>query len=563
MPTLQLSYSKDRIYCRIGVRRIPPALRELGNYTPVGWLWPISAETAPLLLALAALSEWKITEPASSALNRHMPHQKELVTAEGNRYTVPGLITDPRAYQADLAAQLRTRDGALLDLKMGRGKTLITLIALMSGAPCNVLIVAPKRGMRVWQEDWEKHFTQEQLPNFLILDQSSSAAKVKAMQRFYGYLHSNQLHHNVVVINYESMWRPPLGDILLASPWSVVVFDECHRLQSPSSKQSWFAKSLRPRVPRMWGLSGTPLPNGPISIYGTARALNPQLFGTNYTHFKYRYAIWQQVGDHPNQSKPVHYINQEDYATKYGQLRLTAVVSDDDLGLPTRTDVQWRFDLSSKERKVYLQMLQEYIVTLSDDTSILAANAAVKLAKCLQITSGFVKGDIESNVDIVPVGTSKQETLAELLENLSPDEPVVIFYRFRQSAINIQEVCHKVGRYYFEVSGRTDQVQQWANGPEGAVLAAQLKSASEALNDLVKAQYGIYYEPTFSYREYHQSSARLHRPGQTRPVMYYHFIGRNTVEEKVFKLIEDKKNVIDYINDLTAEIRREIRQQKS
>jgi len=65
--------------------------------------------------------------------------------------------------------------------------------------------------------------------------------------------------------------------------------------------------------------------------------------------------------------------------------------------------------------------------------------------------------------------------------------------------------------------------------------------------DLSKARYCIYFSVGFSLGDYEQSLARVHRPGQKNKVFYIHIITTNTVDEKIYAALEQKKDVINTI----------------
>ena len=70
--------------------------------------------------------------------------------------------------------------------------------------------------------------------------------------------------------------------------------------------------------------------------------------------------------------------------------------------------------------------------------------------------------------------------------------------------------------------------------------------------DLTRTRYCVYLSGTFNYGNYEQSLARVHRPGQDRPVTYYHLIAENTIDVKVYKALSAKEKVIDSVlNELT------------
>jgi SNF2 family DNA or RNA helicase len=75
------------------------------------------------------------------------------------------------------------------------------------------------------------------------------------------------------------------------------------------------------------------------------------------------------------------------------------------------------------------------------------------------------------------------------------------------------------------------------------VLAVQIDSGGLGV-DLTRARYAIYYSLGFSLGSYEQSLARIHRPGQTRPVEYIHLLVKGTVDEKVMAALAARADVV-------------------
>ena len=46
-----------------------------------------------------------------------------------------------------------------------------------------------------------------------------------------------------------------------------------------------------------------------------------------------------------------------------------------------------------------------------------------------------------------------------------------------------------------------------------------------------------------------QARARVHRPGQTRPVVYYHLVAAKTVDERVMQALEKREDLVKYVVD--------------
>jgi SNF2 family DNA or RNA helicase len=65
--------------------------------------------------------------------------------------------------------------------------------------------------------------------------------------------------------------------------------------------------------------------------------------------------------------------------------------------------------------------------------------------------------------------------------------------------------------------------------------------------DLTRARYALYYSLGFSLGSYEQSLARIHRPGQTRPVEYIHLLAEGTIDEKIMTALALRADVVNTV----------------
>jgi SNF2 family DNA or RNA helicase len=135
--------------------------------------------------------------------------------------------------------------------------------------------------------------------------------------------------------------------------------------------------------------------------------------------------------------------------------------------------------------------------------------------------------------------------LRDVFEDIAPDEPLVVFCRFHKDLEAVSRVADERGRRSLELSGRMDDLKRWQAG-EAPVLAVQIDSGGVGI-DLTRARYSIYYSLGFSLGSYEQSLARIHRPGQTRPVEYIHLLAEGTVDEKVMAALSQRANVVNAV----------------
>ncbi len=79
------------------------------------------------------------------------------------------------------------------------------------------------------------------------------------------------------------------------------------------------------------------------------------------------------------------------------------------------------------------------------------------------------------------------------------------------------------------------------------IMVAQIRTGGVGINELVASAVAIYYSTSFSWIDFDQSKARLHRYGQEKVVTYYHLLMRGTVDEEVYTTIKSKQKVSELI----------------
>jgi SNF2 family DNA or RNA helicase len=78
------------------------------------------------------------------------------------------------------------------------------------------------------------------------------------------------------------------------------------------------------------------------------------------------------------------------------------------------------------------------------------------------------------------------------------------------------------------------------------VLGVQIQAGGLGV-DLTRARYCVFLSLGFNLTEYEQALARVHRPGQLRPVHYYHLLANGTVDRAVYGALRKKQDVIQEV----------------
>jgi SNF2 family DNA or RNA helicase len=507
------------------------------------WVYPKSASVAKALASLFPDAERDIG--VSNLLTRAAEEQSAVTLKSSTDLPdVPSAKLPPWAHQKQgfwfaarrLGLDVEERPkggGAMLAMDMGTGKTKVVydLMNSFSSALRTTLVTCPKSVCPTWEDENEKHGSGAIA--LLNLKEGSVKKKTKLAENF---LKATAGQQRMIVINHESMWREPFRSLVKSEVWDLMVTDECHRAKSPGGKFSRFLGNNVPQFSCRLGLTGTPMPRDPMDLYAQARFLEPGIYGTNYTRFKRRYGVW---GGYQNR-KLIGIANEEDLYSKLDSFCFRVKASEV-LDLPPASHMKRFCKLSSEESKAYKQMEDDLIADVGDGV-VTAANALVRLLKLQQIVQGSITDDYGKHQRI---GDSKQQLLREILEDLSPSEPLVIFARFKDDLARIRDTCEDLNRSVCELSGRVDDLQLFKGGGVDTI-AVQIQAGGVGI-DLSRAAYTIYYSPTFDMGAYEQSLARTHRPGQTRPTFYYHLLARGTIDTKIHQALTAKKKVVESV----------------
>ncbi|MCZ2149636.1 MAG: DEAD/DEAH box helicase [Bryobacterales bacterium] len=509
-------------------------------------MWAYPATPAHARLIRSSIPQLQFGDGFAALLNSKLadkapvkPAAAPPASAETAVELPTGLKTRPwrhqiAAFQFTMERLLRGAGAALLALEMGVGKTLVALMVLAALAAKRILICCPLRVVPVWELQIERHLD---LPLIVVTldDNAGSVANKKKLAEEKLRLAETTGRPLVVIINYDSVWRSPFADWAEAQQWDLIIADESHRLKAPGGKASLAFKRLRPRARARLALTGTPMPHSPLDVYAQFRFLNQTIFGPSFAAFRQKYAV--MGGFQRKQVTGFQCLDELEALMR----TITYRVSKDVLDLPPETHVTYECDLSREALRVYRDLEEDFVAEVRDGR-VTASNAMVKLLRLQQVAGGWVKTD---DGQYHRVDSAKQKLLADTLEDIGPEEPVVVFCRFHADMDAVHEAAKSAGFTSLELSGRRDELKPWQDG--GAqVLAVQISAGGVGV-DLTRASYSIYFSLSFSLGEYDQALSRVHRPGQTRPVEHIHLVARNTVDVKIMRALEKRAEVVTAI----------------
>ncbi len=128
---------------------------------------------------------------------------------------------------------------------------------------------------------------------------------------------------------------------------------------------------------------------------------------------------------------------------------------------------------------------------------------------------------------------------------------MLLFSQFTSMLDILQQKLDAEGIAYYTITGATPKkkrlelVKEFNEGDVKLFLIS-LKAGGVGLN-LTGADVVIHYDPWWNQAVQNQATDRAHRIGQTKKVTVYKLIAKNTIEEKIQKLQETKKDLADQI----------------
>ena len=148
--------------------------------------------------------------------------------------------------------------------------------------------------------------------------------------------------------------------------------------------------------------------------------------------------------------------------------------------------------------------------------------------------------------------TAKLEACLELIQSaMDGGHRILVFSQFTSMLEILQKNLTNLGIAYFTITGSTSKEKRLElvkdfNEGDVPVFLISLKAGGVGLN-LTGADVVIHYDPWWNLAAQNQATDRAHRIGQTKKVTVYKLIARHTIEEKIQKLQETKKNLADQV----------------
>lgn len=460
---------------------------------------------------------------------------KEFKTVDDSEFEVPDSLSSiMRGYQVYGFKWFKTLEhykfGGILADDMGLGKTLQAISMLLdaknSQEEMHTLIVSPASLVYNWKEEFQK-YAPTLTVNLVVGNQQERAEIIHKYKE-----------SDVLVTSYDLLKR----DIAEYSDVSFTyqIIDEAQYIKNHTTAAAKSVKIINSKY--RFALTGTPIENRLSELWSIFDYLMPG--------FLYGYETFRKELE-----TPIVKYKDEEASNRLKKMvapfilrRLKKNVLAD---LPDKLEEVRYAKLEKEQQKLYdaqvIHMKKMLEAQKGEDFQKNKLQVLAELTKIRQICC-----DPQLLFDKYAGGSAKREACMELIQSaIEGEHKILIFSQFTSMLELLEVELKKAGVMYYKITGETSKQKRVElvnafNGDETPVFLISLKAGGTGLN-LTGADVVIHYDPWWNQAAQNQATDRAHRIGQTRTVSVYKLIVKDTIEEKIVKMQESKKDLADAI----------------
>lgn len=420
--------------------------------------------------------------------------------------------------------------GGILADEMGLGKTLQTISMFLyekeRGTEGTSLVVCPASLVYNWGEELEKYAPS--LKKVLIT--GSKAERKRLIDSISDY--------DVCVTSYDLLKRDI--DLYEKFHFNYQIVDEAQYIKNPKTDAAKAVKIINSA--HRFALTGTPIENKLSELWSIFDYLMPGfLYGYEEFRNEFETPIIKRKSENAS-------LKLKKMVSPFILRRLKKDMLKD---LPDKITETRHTNFENVQRKLYDASVAHMKLTLSksseEDYNKMKLQILSELTRLRQICC-----DPSLYVEDYKGGSAKKELLMEMISDaIEGGHKMLVFSQFTSMLSIIEKELEKNDIKYYVITGSTPTKERLRlvnefNENEVPVFLISLKAGGTGLN-LVGADIVIHYDPWWNVAVQNQATDRTHRIGQKNVVTEYKLIVKGTIEEKIVKMQETKKNLADEI----------------
>lgn len=481
----------------------------------------------------------KMLEENENVYSERDSHFKNLVrgfkTVNDSDFQLPKtLVRVLRNYQKNGYRWLRTletfRFGGILADDMGLGKTLqviaVLLAAKQEGKEGTSLVVAPASLVFNWGEEIRK-FAPELTFLLIAGTQEERRKKLESYQET-----------DVLITSYDLLKRDAV--FYEGKEFLYQIIDEAQYIKNHQTVAAKAVKVIKSQT--RYALTGTPIENRLSEIWSIFDYLMPG--------FLYRYEVFKREIEMP-------IAKNQDGAAMERLKKMTAPfilrrLKGDVLGdLPDKIEKTHFVKFDKKQRELYDgQVVHMRRQIAGQDGEEFRKNKLKILAELIKLRQ--ICCDPSLCFENYKGESAKLDACLELVQRAAEGgHKILLFSQFVSMLEIIRQKLETNGISFYMITGDTAKEKRLKlvkkfNADDTQVFLISLKAGGVGLN-LTGADVVIHYDPWWNLAVQNQATDRAHRIGQDKKVTVYQLIAKGSVEEKIQKVQESKKELLEQV----------------
>lgn len=438
-----------------------------------------------------------------------------------------------RSSQREAVDKALNYDGFAFFPEQRTGKCLMSLAVADHVKPDIILIVCPKKALRVWAREIEKHLEVDWDCYIRYVHYEAAVREATDRRRYY---------------RLSKKWQKQGRSIM-------VIVDEVHRCKKRGTRNSRFIRTLGTRATYRLALTGTPIAQGHTDAWAIFDFIQPGALGERWKDFESEYLevetkLNRRTGK--EYKKIVGTRNEDQFNDIFHTYcyRITLAEARRAEGKPSAR-IHWKkvnFKLKPSTRQIYDE-LEEELETVVNGHRINTPLVLTLTMKLQQIAGGYVlqderiPGQKKKKRVVHTVGEEKLHKLAWVLKRPQlQGRKLIICCRFKHEVERIGELLERRHYAWKVISGRTEYNGEF----DVDVIILQIQSG-EAI-DLSAANVYIYYSWNHSMIDFEQSRFRI-QSFDTNQVNYWFLMAEDTVDYDMFDAVKGKKDLATLVCD--------------
>ena len=341
-------------------------------------------------------------------------------------------------------------------------------------------------------------------------------------------------NHELYITTYDYLRRDV--ELYMSMEFEYIVLDEAQFIKNPKTKNAQSVKSLKSK--HRLALTGTPIENGLSELWSIFDFLLPgYLYSLNYFTKNFEKPI--QMGDDKRQAQLQKLVS------PFILRRTKKQVLKD---LPDKVEKDLWLNFSPEEKQLYLANLAQVNEQLQQQLELEQVDSILILAMMTRLRQ--ICCEPRMLYENYTGESTKFKMCLDLIETLKEnDKKVLLFSSFTSIFDSFIEEFDRRGIKYHMITGAVDKKKRKEEvdafqSDDSNVFLISLKAGGTGLN-LTKAQAVIHFDPWWNVSAQNQATDRAYRIGQTKNVLVYQLLMKNTIEEKIYEMQKRKKAMSD------------------